>query len=130
MPDRATAGRQHGTRIRGTKQAEAVASVLDRLPGYCSAQQIHAERADRGGERGGGLGKCGHSTPGLSNVVKVAAGGDGPVTDQRPRSVTTPLATYRVQFGPRFTFNDAAKIVGYLSRLGVSHLYCSPFLQA
>jgi Fur family ferric uptake transcriptional regulator len=28
---------------RTTRQAEAVAAVLDRLPGFCSAQQIHAE---------------------------------------------------------------------------------------
>src|SRR6185437_3630817 len=76
------------------------------------------------------LRKCAHSGPCLSSVVKVAAGGDGPVTDFEPRSVTTPLATYRVQFGPEFTFDDAANIAGYLSRLGVSHLYCSPFLQA
>src|SRR6185437_16879207 len=68
------------------------------------------------------LRKCAHSGPCLSSVVKVAAGGDGPVTDFEPRSVTTPLATYRVQFGPEFTFDDAANIAGYLSRLGVSHL--------
>jgi (1->4)-alpha-D-glucan 1-alpha-D-glucosylmutase len=60
----------------------------------------------------------------------MAAGGDGPVTDTERRSVTTPLATYRVQFGPGFTFDDAANIAGYLSKLGISHLYCSPFLQA
>lgn len=52
------------------------------------------------------------------------------MTDSERRSVTTPLATYRVQFGPRFTFDDAANIAGYLSRLGISHLYCSPLLQA
>jgi Fur family transcriptional regulator, ferric uptake regulator len=32
-----------GTRARGTKQALAVAAVLDRLPGFSSAQEIHAE---------------------------------------------------------------------------------------
>ena len=31
---------------------------------------------------------------------------------------------------PAFGFDDAAAIVGYLARLGVSHLYCSPYLQA
>lgn len=39
-------------------------------------------------------------------------------------------ATYRVQFSPGFTLIDAAGIAGYLSRLGVSHLYASPILQA
>jgi (1->4)-alpha-D-glucan 1-alpha-D-glucosylmutase len=39
-------------------------------------------------------------------------------------------ATYRLQLHPGFTLEDAARIVGYLADLGVSHLYCSPFLQA
>ena len=37
-----------GTRVRGTKQAEALASVLGGLPGFWSAQQIHAELRRRG----------------------------------------------------------------------------------
>jgi Fur family ferric uptake transcriptional regulator len=51
-PERASGATPHGTRVRGTRQAEAVASVLDRLPGFCSAQQIHAELRD-GGEQVG-----------------------------------------------------------------------------
>jgi (1->4)-alpha-D-glucan 1-alpha-D-glucosylmutase len=39
-------------------------------------------------------------------------------------------ATYRVQLHAGFTFHDAAAIVPYLARLGISHLYCSPVLQA
>ena len=39
-------------------------------------------------------------------------------------------ATYRIQFRPEFTLDDAAKITGYLARLGVSHLYASPTLQS
>jgi (1->4)-alpha-D-glucan 1-alpha-D-glucosylmutase len=42
----------------------------------------------------------------------------------------TPRATYRVQLHAGFTFDDAAAIVDYLADLGVTHLYCSPFLQA
>src|SRR5499425_881798 len=42
----------------------------------------------------------------------------------------TPRATYRVQLTPDFGFDDAAGITGYLARLGISHLYCSPYLQA
>lgn len=45
-----------------------------------------------------------------------------------PESV--PRATYRVQLHKGFTFDDAAAIVDYLSELGISHLYCSPYLQA
>jgi Fur family ferric uptake transcriptional regulator len=37
-----------GTRVRGTRQAEALASVLGRLSGFNSAQQIHAELRRRG----------------------------------------------------------------------------------
>ncbi len=42
----------------------------------------------------------------------------------------SPLATYRVQLNADFTFDDAAAVAGYLADLGVSHLYCSPYLQA
>ncbi len=41
-----------------------------------------------------------------------------------------PLATYRVQFQPEFTFDHAAHILDYLASLGVTHLYASPCLQA
>jgi (1->4)-alpha-D-glucan 1-alpha-D-glucosylmutase len=39
-------------------------------------------------------------------------------------------ATYRIQLHRDFGFIDAAAITEYLSELGVSHLYCSPYLQA
>jgi len=41
-----------------------------------------------------------------------------------------PRATYRVQLTPDFGFDAAAGIADYLADLGVSHLYCSPYLQA
>jgi (1->4)-alpha-D-glucan 1-alpha-D-glucosylmutase len=47
-----------------------------------------------------------------------------------------PVSTYRVQMRPPaedhpgFGFDDAAKVVPYLARLGITHLYCSPYLQA
>jgi (1->4)-alpha-D-glucan 1-alpha-D-glucosylmutase len=44
--------------------------------------------------------------------------------------VKPPRATYRVQLNPDFGFDHAAAIAPYLARLGVSHLYCSPYLQA
>ena len=47
-----------------------------------------------------------------------------------------PVSTYRVQLRPPaeghpgFGFDDAARIAPYLADLGVTHLYCSPYLQA
>jgi (1->4)-alpha-D-glucan 1-alpha-D-glucosylmutase len=41
-----------------------------------------------------------------------------------------PRATYRLQFNREFTFRDAAAIVPYLSALGISHCYASPYLRA
>ncbi|MFL6166892.1 MAG: malto-oligosyltrehalose synthase [Ornithinibacter sp.] len=41
-----------------------------------------------------------------------------------------PTATYRLQVHAGFGFDAAAQHVGYLSSLGVSHLYLSPVLQA
>ena len=41
-----------------------------------------------------------------------------------------PRATYRVQLREEFDFDDAALLVPYLAALGLSHLYCSPYMQA
>lgn len=41
-----------------------------------------------------------------------------------------PTSTYRLQLHAGFGFLDAAAVVPYLSRLGISHLYLSPVLQA
>ncbi|HXX16182.1 MAG TPA: malto-oligosyltrehalose synthase [Candidatus Eremiobacteraceae bacterium] len=41
-----------------------------------------------------------------------------------------PRATYRIQFGKDFGFDDAAAIAPYLAGLGISHVYTSPYLQA
>ena len=40
------------------------------------------------------------------------------------------VATYRLQLHAGFTLEDAAALVPYLERLGVSHLYLSPISQA
>ncbi|WP_018949982.1 malto-oligosyltrehalose synthase [Thioalkalivibrio sp. ALMg11] len=40
------------------------------------------------------------------------------------------IATCRLQLHPGFTLDDAANVVPYLARLGVSHVYLSPILQA
>lgn len=41
-----------------------------------------------------------------------------------------PRATYRLQFHGGFGFADAKAVVNYLDRLGISHLYASPYLKA
>jgi (1->4)-alpha-D-glucan 1-alpha-D-glucosylmutase len=39
-------------------------------------------------------------------------------------------STYRLQLQAGFGFAEAAAVVPYLERLGISHLYLSPILQA
>ena len=46
------------------------------------------------------------------------------------RPQRAPDATYRFQFHAKFRFADAIKLVPYLAKLGISHLYASPFLKA
>jgi (1->4)-alpha-D-glucan 1-alpha-D-glucosylmutase len=41
-----------------------------------------------------------------------------------------PRATYRIQFNKGFRFEDAANLAPYLSELGISHIYASPYLKA
>ncbi len=47
-------------------------------------------------------------------------------------AITTraPQSTYRLQLHARFGFDDVAAVADYLERLGISHVYCSPYLQA
>ncbi len=44
-----------------------------------------------------------------------------------PRPISS---TYRLQLHAGFTFADASRVAAYLKELGVSHIYCSPYLQA
>jgi (1->4)-alpha-D-glucan 1-alpha-D-glucosylmutase len=44
--------------------------------------------------------------------------------------MSTPNATYRLQFNRDFTFAQADALVDYLADLGISHVYASPFLKA
>ncbi|HEX3466093.1 MAG TPA: alpha-amylase family glycosyl hydrolase, partial [Candidatus Elarobacter sp.] len=46
-----------------------------------------------------------------------------------PRTVT-PRTTYRLQFHAGFTFGDATELIPYLSSLGITHVYASPYLKA
>lgn len=46
------------------------------------------------------------------------------------KSLRIPQATYRLQFNSDFRFRDAAAIVPYLHRLGISDIYASPYFKA
>src|SRR3954453_18154831 len=52
------------------------------------------------------------------------------VIEEIRRRQQRPVATYRLQLHRGFTFHDAIQIVPYLADLGISHLYCSPYLRA
>src|SRR6202041_2841403 len=41
-----------------------------------------------------------------------------------------PSSTYRLQLHKGFPFQDAGRAAAFLKALGVSHVYCSPYLQA
>lgn len=45
-------------------------------------------------------------------------------------SLRIPSATYRLQMNRDFTFSDAEKIISYLSDLGITDAYFSPYLRA
>src|SRR5438552_3518630 len=48
----------------------------------------------------------------------------------RAPTATAIRATYRLQFHKGFTFRDATALVPYLARLGISHIYASPLMEA
>src|SRR5690606_1142094 len=73
-----------------------------------------------------------------------AARGDGEARERRARApalerrvaaradmtaAAIPRATYRLQLNGGFGFADAAALVPYLAKLGVSHAYFSPYLK-
>jgi len=62
-----------------------------------------------------------------AGASRAASGETAKLQNPEPR---IPLSTYRLQFNRDFTFNQAQKIVPYLSALGVTHLYASPYLKA
>src|SRR5206468_10573464 len=52
------------------------------------------------------------------------------VIEQIRQRQARPTATYRLQLHSGFTLHDAAAVVPYLHELGISHVYCSPYLRA
>ncbi len=76
--------------------------------------------------------------PGFREIIQSlreerGAPGAAPVSAERElrlNEVDIPNATYRLQFNRDFTFSDAARLVPYLSALGISHCYASSYLKA
>ncbi len=50
--------------------------------------------------------------------------------DDYNQNILIPSSTYRLQITPDFDLTRATELSGYLSRLGISHLYSSPYLRA
>ena len=75
----------------------------------------------------------GRSRPCATCAARLRAAAPTPRAQARtaPRHDTLiPRATYRLQFHSGFGFDDAIRIVPYLARLGISHVYCSPIQRA
>ncbi|WP_051452013.1 malto-oligosyltrehalose synthase [Actinospica robiniae] len=53
-----------------------------------------------------------------------------PSPEAGPPRTVVPSGTYRIQLTDSMTFDDVCAQVDYLDRLGVSHVYLSPILQA
>jgi (1->4)-alpha-D-glucan 1-alpha-D-glucosylmutase len=62
--------------------------------------------------------------------AKRATGPRDEVIEDGGVPVRVPRATYRLQLNKDFTFAKATALVPYLAELGVSHVYCSPYLRA
>ena len=65
-----------------------------------------------------------------SDVLRVAAKVYERVVARLEKRRHIPVATYRLQFNRFFTFRDAHKVSEYLSRLGVTDVYASPYFKA
>jgi (1->4)-alpha-D-glucan 1-alpha-D-glucosylmutase len=68
----------------------------------------------------------------LCEAMRAVRGGPHPRARHAPapRRAKVPRATYRLQLNRDFTLRHAIELVPYLARLGVSHVYCSPYLRA
>ena len=63
-------------------------------------------------------------------AASLSAEARGPRSGAARLATPAPRSTYRLQFHKDFTFADACRIVPYLHRLGISHVYASPLQKA
>lgn len=66
----------------------------------------------------------------LARILEAERGGSPVRPGRAAGGAVIPRVTYRLQLHREFTFAQAAALVPYLAELGVSHVYCSPFLRA
>ncbi|HZQ62494.1 MAG TPA: malto-oligosyltrehalose synthase, partial [Casimicrobiaceae bacterium] len=67
----------------------------------------------------------------LARMLRRVRGGEARHPDKGvPPIVHVPRATYRLQLHRDFTLRDATAVVPYLASLGISDVYCSPYLRA
>jgi len=52
------------------------------------------------------------------------------VTEEKYLVPRIPVSAYRLQFNHDFTFSDAAKVLPYLAKLGITDIYSSPYFKA
>ncbi|MGA9526743.1 MAG: malto-oligosyltrehalose synthase [Terriglobales bacterium] len=64
------------------------------------------------------------------NALVHGAGGHFQMPPAEGPRADAPRATYRLQLNRNFTFRDATALIPYLSALGISHCYVSPYLRA
>src|SRR5690606_11883097 len=89
---------------------------------------------DAGGERADqdasarGMSVASRRTP--PDRPRVAPESRGSAAPRRGSGEPAVLATYRIQLTPEFGFDQLRSRLPYLARLGVSHVYLSPCLEA
>jgi (1->4)-alpha-D-glucan 1-alpha-D-glucosylmutase len=71
----------------------------------------------------------GHSTGAAAALARHPAAVRRPSPALAPLA-PTPSATYRIQFGPGFGFSDARRLVPFLYRAGITHIYASPVFES
>ncbi len=107
--------------ITGAIDQVNLPGTTDQHPNWCRKLALPLERfADD--ERFGDLARDLASVRGRRSAAKA------PREDASTARI--PRATYRLQLHSDFTFADATALVPYLAELGVSHVYCSPYLRA
>ena len=67
-----------------------------------------------------------------AEIFRAERGTRQPARDDRRCLTRTPIprATYRLQFHKGFGFRRRGRAGAYLARLGISHVYASPYLKA
>src|SRR5215472_2161389 len=119
----AGAARARAARRRYWRKRAGQPSRNERQSSQLAKAPCLAHRGYRGGKR--------HEPARRAARCGAPAGGARSIGMSEPGSAFSAVrATYRLQFHKGFTFRDAATLVSYLARLGISHIYASPLMEA